>query len=1486
METKRILKIIVASPGDVQSERDALPSVIDELNRGIASERGLRLELSRWETDSYPGFHPEGPQGLIDQLLRIEDSDILIGIFWKRFGTPTKDAQSGTQHEVLRAYEAWKEKRSPEIMLYFNQKAYAPTSTEELDQWRKVFEFQQRFPSEGLWWAYKSKSQFERLVRIHLTQLIRRRYPVSDRSQPSAESRTVETRLVPRTMDELAEAYRASLAEKVNKVYLVGENQPRELEQVFVELDIIEDYKRPIDHAEFLGLMDAEMRRGRNPFARENQDESIGHGKEGGESHKRTIKPEDLLKSRTQVIVTGAPGCGKTTLLRYLTLKSLGNKQLPLFLELKTVTEADFHEARNDLSELLFAKAAATFHLQPAERERFKEFFLASLSDGEIAIFLDGLDEVNGTMFPALCTAVTEFARSFRNNILVISTRSYALHARVDELKEMEIAPLNQRGVEKLLKHYFAGDNSAKQLLQQLRRSSLLRELARVPFLLMAIAQLQRSQNQIVENRLDLYRQIVQLLAVKLDSEKSLPLSHFHITDPDGSLKLDFLKYLACERLLMGYVNDEGADGGSARLVFTSDAIVDDARKFLEREKRGEINPYLLAADAKATPLLREVGVDVYSFAHLAIQEYLAALVLSRRSDCDKVLCRAYFDPTLSEMEVLPMTLGLARKSDALFAVIEELPESLCFTNLRLRARALSYKSQVDHKLLSALTERLMEFVAERVAEETPYRNLILQDFSVASNAPLGFIIGRVASLLHSDETLVRANAAEALGRFGDERAVKDLLEVLHDNDRYVRWHVAEALGEIGSERVISALLETMKDEDHFVRRSSARALGQVGDKRAIPALLETIGDQNISVRSAAVEALGAIGGKRAIAALLEALNDKHGEVSGEAVKALHRLDKESALEALLPALKVIDGSVRANSAYLLGQLHDERTIGKLVEALADGDADVRVGAALGLGEFGEDKAVQALVKALDDVDSAVRESAAIGLGQAGSEKAIRPLLKALNDKERDVRASAAEALGWLGDDNAVGALLKSLYDEDRYVRDSAAIALGRIGGEGAVAALIEALKDEDSGVRFSAAGALGQVGGEGAVAALIETLRDESSDVRRSAADALGGLGARSAIEPLLEALKDEDSSVRMHTAEALGQLSGERAVAALLGVLKDEDSYVRSSAAEALGQMTNDVLSRGLVKALSGNNDFVRRKAAEVVGYYTNSEQVLKELSRLAATDPRSAVRTAASEAQDRFYRKLQYIGEVIPALPIAVEVGREQALEETRAFIAHEIKSTIGPLRMMAQILDENLSLAHPNTSDLTDITKRILKQTEKAYEVVNQYVDYTRPLTLTLLPTDLAALLGDVLDEFRVECLKRNIEIVQTLEPVPRADVDRTLIAQVLRNIILNAVEAMGRDGKLSAGVGQTNGFIVIRVSDTGQGIKAEHKPRLFELGFTTKLGKNGAGIGLALSRRIVGEAHNGRIEISNNPDGKGAVVTIELPLVREEQANGK
>jgi len=169
----RILRIVVASPADVQPERDVLPSVIEEINRGVAADRGLRLELSRWETDTHPGFHTEGPQGLIDPVLKITGCDLLIGIFWKRFGTPTADGKTGTEHEFSLAYEAWQEKRSPQIFIYFSQQPYTPKSKTDAEQWGKVLEFRDKFPKEGLWWPYKGKAQFEKLVRNHLMNYIR-----------------------------------------------------------------------------------------------------------------------------------------------------------------------------------------------------------------------------------------------------------------------------------------------------------------------------------------------------------------------------------------------------------------------------------------------------------------------------------------------------------------------------------------------------------------------------------------------------------------------------------------------------------------------------------------------------------------------------------------------------------------------------------------------------------------------------------------------------------------------------------------------------------------------------------------------------------------------------------------------------------------------------------------------------------------------------------------------------------------------------------------------------------------------------------------------------------------------------------------------------------------------------------------------------------------------------------------------------------------
>ena len=98
-----LLKVFVASPGDVSEEREVVRDVIDDLNRSVASEKGLTLQVVGWETDARPGFGGD-PQSLVNaQIADMTRYDLFIGVLWDRFGTPTPRAGSGTEEEFNRA---------------------------------------------------------------------------------------------------------------------------------------------------------------------------------------------------------------------------------------------------------------------------------------------------------------------------------------------------------------------------------------------------------------------------------------------------------------------------------------------------------------------------------------------------------------------------------------------------------------------------------------------------------------------------------------------------------------------------------------------------------------------------------------------------------------------------------------------------------------------------------------------------------------------------------------------------------------------------------------------------------------------------------------------------------------------------------------------------------------------------------------------------------------------------------------------------------------------------------------------------------------------------------------------------------------------------------------------------------------------------------------------------------------------------------------
>jgi len=164
----RKIRLFVASPGDVLAERDHLKHVVDEINATVAPFKNCMVELVRWETHCHPSMGRS--QGLINA--QVGAYDIFLGIMWRRFGTPTGVAESGTEEEFQRAYECWKSYQQIHILFYFNQAPFSPHTHEELQQCGRVLGFRKELESRGLVWEYRDAPDFPEVVRPHLYRII------------------------------------------------------------------------------------------------------------------------------------------------------------------------------------------------------------------------------------------------------------------------------------------------------------------------------------------------------------------------------------------------------------------------------------------------------------------------------------------------------------------------------------------------------------------------------------------------------------------------------------------------------------------------------------------------------------------------------------------------------------------------------------------------------------------------------------------------------------------------------------------------------------------------------------------------------------------------------------------------------------------------------------------------------------------------------------------------------------------------------------------------------------------------------------------------------------------------------------------------------------------------------------------------------------------------------------------------------------------
>jgi len=159
-----VYQIMIASPNDVENERNTIRETIYEWNTIHTYKNKIVLLPVGWETHSSPEMG-NGPQEILnEQILKM--SDLLIGVFWTRLGTPTEKAESGTVEEIREHIKAGKP-----AMLYFSSQPVQPDSIDP-DQYAKLKEFKDECKKRGLYESYDSVADFQEKFRRQLTMKI------------------------------------------------------------------------------------------------------------------------------------------------------------------------------------------------------------------------------------------------------------------------------------------------------------------------------------------------------------------------------------------------------------------------------------------------------------------------------------------------------------------------------------------------------------------------------------------------------------------------------------------------------------------------------------------------------------------------------------------------------------------------------------------------------------------------------------------------------------------------------------------------------------------------------------------------------------------------------------------------------------------------------------------------------------------------------------------------------------------------------------------------------------------------------------------------------------------------------------------------------------------------------------------------------------------------------------------------------------------
>ena len=308
-----------------------------------------------------------------------------------------------------------------------------------------------------------------------------------------------------------------------------------------------------------------------------------------------------------------------------------------------------------------------------------------------------------------------------------------------------------------------------------------------------------------------------------------------------------------------------------------------------------------------------------------------------------------------------------------------------------------------------------------------------------------------------------------------------------------------------------------------------------------------------------------------------------------------------------------------------------------------------------------------------------------------------------------------------------------------------------------------------------------------------------------------------------------------------------------------------------EAFAQAKNRVLGRRLQDILGPENFHAI--------FPSDTQQDFRLLSEISLELPGGEKRIFDIAKTPLFDNKMVPYGTIVVFEDITDKIRLQQQLVTSEklasigllsAGVAHEINTPLTGISSYIQMLQKKLTDSH-----YTQILEKIEVQTERVSRIIKNLLNFAHnPAESAFHKVSIADSLREIISLIDYKLKAMNIKLEMELAPVKRLWGQGERLQQVFINIILNAIDAMPKGGVLSIRTAQEEEHVVIRIADTGTGIKPQHLPHVFDPFFTTKGIGKGTGLGLSISYAIIKE-HEGHMTVESEV-GKGTCFTIFIP----------